>query len=232
VAHDLRGPLTALVTSAALLVDDFDALNRGEIHGMVSAIHRRALWLQELVENLLFAASISDGQLRIQPYPLDLTDVVLEVEEVVQPLLAKRSQHLRIRAVGHLPHAMADARRIGQVLSNLLLNASKFSETGTAIDVSLRATHDVVRVTVSDRGPGIPPGLAPRLFEPFFRATDATRTGKEGLGLGLAIVQSIVHSHGGRVGARNRRGGGAQFWFELPMQETTPPASVSPEDDQ
>jgi two-component system sensor histidine kinase KdpD len=219
VAHDLRGPLTALATSSEILVEDFDALERGAIHGMVSSIHRRVIWLQGLVENLLCAASIGEGKFRVQPYAVSLLDTAAEVQAVVEPLLAKRQQRLRVRARGPVPPALADERRIGQALSNLILNASKFSDGGTDIDVTLRTRGDSIRVTVADRGCGIPPKLIKRLFEPFFRA-DTSRTGREGLGLGLAIVHSVVLSHGGRVGARNRRGGGAEFWFELSIAPT------------
>jgi two-component system sensor histidine kinase KdpD len=228
VAHELRGPLMALATSAELLVADFDSLAPEQIREMVAAIHCRALWLQELVENLLCAASLREGRLAIHVQPLNLIEVVAEVRQVVNPLLRRRDQRLRIHDVSpiQLPEVHADGRRLGQVLVNLILNASKFSPPGSPVEVVLGARGPMMRVTVADRGPGLPTGLIEQLFEPFFRAPSsqsapllgvAGATAPEGVGLGLAIVKEIVARHGGSVGAANRRGGGARFWFELPL---------------
>jgi two-component system sensor histidine kinase KdpD len=179
---------------------------------------------------------------------VSLADVIEEVRPAVVPVLKPRRQRLRVRCPGHLPDLHADGRRLGQVLVNLLLNASKFSGPGTPIDLQVtRLTTRVppsqrdpagqpgpggqsaqsgqaaqasswLRTTVADRGPGLPPGREATLFEPFYRDPEAVRRGTEGVGLGLAIVRAIVLAHGGQVGAANRRGGGACFWFDLPLQ--------------
>jgi signal transduction histidine kinase len=81
---------------------------------------------------------------------------------------------------------------------------------------------DAIRVTIADRGPGVPPEHAARLFEAYYRAPGATAS-KDGVGLGLSIVKSIIEAHAGRVGVESRRGGGAKFWFELPSVHTSPP---------
>ncbi|MDQ3700690.1 MAG: ATP-binding protein [Chloroflexota bacterium] len=217
VAHELRGPLMALTTSSELLVEDFAVLAPEQIRDMVGGIHCRALWLQGLVENLLAAATLQEGRLHLHIQPTNLIEVVTEVQQVVQPLLQRRGQRLRIRARGPLPDVAADSRRIGQVLVNLVLNASKFSPVGSDVEVTLGRKGDGVQVSVLDRGPGLPPELAERLFEPFYRSPTAEQSGQEGIGLGLAIVKSIVERHGGRVGAENRPQGGARFWFALPQ---------------
>ncbi|MGH2355564.1 MAG: sensor histidine kinase [Chloroflexota bacterium] len=218
VAHELRGPLMALATSSELLVEDFDRLAPAQVRDMVAGIHCRALWLQGLVENLLCAATLQEGRLRLHVQPTDLIEVVTEVQQVVQPLLLQRRQRLRVRWRGHLPEVPADSRRIGQVLVNLVLNASKFSPEGTSVEVNLTRRGDQVQVAVLDQGPGLPAGLAERLFEPFYRAPAADQSGPEGIGLGLAIVKSIIERHGGRVGAEDRPSGGARFWFQVPVE--------------
>ncbi len=226
VAHELRGPLMALATSAELLVDDFEQLDRAQIREMVVAIRCRALWLEGLIENLLCAAAIRDGRLRLHLQPVQLADVVHEVLLVVEPLLSQRQQRPHVhdlRPAEDSALVAADSRRVGQALVNLVLNANKYAPRDTDIDVSLSQRGDFVRVSVADRGPGLPPGGADPLFRPFHRAESAITSGKDGLGLGLAIVKSIIEAHGGRVGAYNRRGGGACFWFELPL----PPSSRS-----
>jgi signal transduction histidine kinase len=183
---------------------------------MLSAIHRRTLWLQGLVENLLAAATIREGRLQLHRQPIRLGEVMAEVKAVVDPLLSQRGQRIRLRG-GHVaPAVSADSRRIGQVLVNLILNASKFSKPGSPIDITVSRLGDRVRVCVADRGPGVAPDQVQRLFEPYYRSAATADNVKDGVGLGLSIVKSIVQAHGGAVGVESRRGGGARFWFELP----------------
>ena len=216
VAHELRGPLTALATSSELLAEDFEVLDPNQVRGMLSAIHRRTLWLQGLVENLLAAATIREGRLQLHRQSIHLNDVLADVKAVVDPLLSQRGQRIRVRGAQAAPSVFADGRRIGQVLVNLILNASKFGKTGTLIDITVSRLPDRVRVSVADRGPGVPADQVQRLFEPYYRSAATADNVKEGVGLGLSIVKSIVQAHGGGVGVESRRGGGARFWFELP----------------
>jgi two-component system sensor histidine kinase KdpD len=216
VAHELRAPLTALATGAEVLAADYERLDAEQVQELVWAIHRGAIWLQELVENLLCASTVQAGRLHIRPQSADLLDIVTDIESVLAPVLRQQGQALRVSARGARPRLWIDPRRLVQVLVNLILNASKFTETGHPIDLMVRGRRGHVRVTVADRGPGLPPGRAAQLFEPYYRAAPMARVGKPGVGLGLAVVRWIVERHGGRVGAQNRRGGGAVFWFELP----------------
>jgi K+-sensing histidine kinase KdpD len=216
VAHELRGPLTALATSSELLAEDFLHLDPEQVKGMLAAMHRRTLWLQGLVENLLCAATIREGRLQLYRQSLSMSDVIEDVHAVVDPLLAQRGQRLRVRVPQRLPEVLADSRRLGQVLVNLILNASKFGAANTAIDLTVSVRGGVIRVAVADRGPGVAAEQAQRLFEPYYRAPAMAGSGKDGVGLGLSIVKSIIEAHAGRVGVESRHGGGARFWFELP----------------
>jgi signal transduction histidine kinase len=216
VAHELRGPLTALATSSELLAEDFSHLDPEQVKNMLGAMHRRALWLQGLVENLLCAATIREGRLQLNRQLLNLVEVVEEVEAVVGPLLEQRGQQLCLDIAGVIPDVLGDSRRLGQVLMNLILNGSKFGAPNTCIDLTISMKDGAVRVTVADRGPGVSAGQAERLFEPYYRDPATADSGKDGVGLGLSIVKSIVEAHHGEVGVKNRHGGGARFWFSLP----------------
>lgn len=216
VAHELRGPLSALQITSELLDRDFDVLEPQQVKVMISSIHRRALWLRGLMENLLTSASINDGRLQVARRPTDLRSVIEDVRPVVEPLLARTQQRLRVRGRASLPLVDGDERRLAQVLINLVTNASKYSGIKTTIDLSVGLRSGKVRVTVADRGPGIAPELAERLFEPYYRAG---RTDGDGMGIGLSVVRSIIEAHGGSVGVKNRASGGACFWFELTALE-------------
>ena len=224
VAHDLRTPIAALAMSAELLAEDVDTLDAGQIRRLAAGLRRQALWLQGLVENLLCATVLGEGRFEIHPQPILLAEVLEEVRPVVEPLLAHKGQRLRVSVRQAEREVAVDWRRIGQVLVNLISNASKYAPRDTTIDVTGATRGDATRVTVADRGPGLPAGGAGRLFEPFQRGAEDARSGKEGVGLGLAIVKAIVEAHGGRVGAANRRGGGASFWFELPLGPVASPS--------
>jgi len=228
LAHELRGPLTTLATSSELLLEDLQTLEPEQIRKMVSSIHRSALWMQGLVENLLCAATLSEGEFKIRPQPSRLIDVISEVRPIVQPMLAQRRQVLRTSSRGVTREVAADAQRIGQVLVNLISNASKFAPPGTVVDVTVATRGASRRVSVSDRGPGVPAEAMRKLFEPYQQLAPACYP-NPGIGLGLSIVRSIVDAHGGQLGVTNRRGGGSIFWFELAVLAgtTTPLPQVS-----
>lgn len=220
VAHELRGPLSAMATASEMLERDFDLLDLQQVKVMVSSINRRALWLRGLMENLLCAATVDDGRLRIQQRPVDLRALVDEVGLLLEPLLKRKAQRLRVRARPTLPFVVGDEHRLSQVLLNLLSNASKYSGTETTVDVAITMRPGAVRVTVADRGPGVTRANAGQLFEAYNRAG---RTDGDGLGIGLSVVRSIIEAHNGHVGYARRGGGGAMFWFELtPISRALP----------
>jgi len=212
VAHELRAPLTALAATSEVLDRDLQLFDGAQLKNMVLAIRSRTLGLQALVENLLYAGSIDGGRFRIQTRVTDLRQTCLEAADLVQPILARRGQSLRLPRKSVL--ALVDDRRIVHALVNLIVNAGKFSPPNTSIEVAIVERKGKVRLTISDRGPGFA-GSGRVLFEPYAQERTLLTDGLRGVGLGLAIVRSIVEAHGGRVGARHRRGGGSQFWFEL-----------------
>jgi signal transduction histidine kinase len=214
--HELRTPVSALAAGSELLLDDLGRLSRDDLQRIVESIHRGAIWIQQLVENVLYAASIAEGEVRIYPRPLDLIELIRDVVPVVDPLLRRRGQALRIVDRLHGMLVAADSRRLGQVLINLIANASKYSDPSSPIEVAAVRRGERVRLTVADRGVGLPDVNPGRLFAAHTRAPAAGLTGVDGAGLGLAIVKSIVELHGGAVGVMRRRRGGSIFWVELP----------------
>ncbi len=215
IAHELRAPLSSLTAASELLIEDLDILDPGQVRQMVQVIHDGTHWLQGLVENLLCAAAMQAGRFQIQPAPLSLLDVAMDVQPVVTPLLHQKGQRLQLAADANLPRVAADRRWIGQTLVNLIANASKYSGPSTPISVRVTRRNGCVRTTVADRGAGFPQGCTKRLFEPFVRGAGAAEADRGGVGLGLALVKTIVEVHEGRVGARHRPKGGSCLWFEL-----------------
>jgi len=208
IGHELRNPLAALLVSAELITEVFDELDRDQLADLLLVLTNSARGLQVLVDNLMQHAAT--GQITLNVEPMMIDELIVDVRRTVEPLLTRKGQSLRI--TGTDCTLVADQARLAQVLVNLILNASKFSPPGAAIDVEFEQRGRTLRGEVADRGIGLPPGSSAWLFEPAARADRRAA----GLGLGLAIVKSIVEAHGGCVGASNRDAGGARFWFELP----------------
>jgi len=129
--------------------------------------------------------------------------------------LEKYNQRLVMQAPEVLPDVLADPRRVGQVLVNLLSNASKYGPSDEEIELSVKVEEDWLRVAVADRGPGISDGRREMVFRRFEYPSTAESPAKVGAGLGLSVVKAIVEAHGGRAEVEDRPGGGSIFWFTL-----------------
>ncbi len=218
ISHDLRTPLASIVGAASTLVEEDAQLASSDRQELSLTIYDEALRMSNLTNNILDMARLDAGQasLNRQWYPLD---------EIIGGTLTRMRKQLAGRAVNaKLPDGLClvrvDAVLIEQVLVNLLENACKYTSAGSPIDIIAELSAHMLKVTVADRGPGIPPGEEEKLFDKFYRVhREGTQSG---VGLGLAICKAIIIAHGGVIGAANRQGGGAQFFFLLPVDEAPP----------
>jgi CheY-like chemotaxis protein/two-component sensor histidine kinase len=183
-----------------------------------AVIERNALLQAQLVGDLLDLSRIAAGKMEIDREPVDFALVVREaVEAVVADVGAKR-----LKLVTDLDDAagevLGEARRLQQVVSNLLLNAIKFTAEGGTIELRLARSETYARLTVRDTGQGIDPALLPRIFDPFEQGDRTTTRRHQGLGLGLAIVKQLVELHGGSIRAASPgKDQGATFTVDLPV---------------
>jgi PAS domain S-box-containing protein len=221
IAHEFRTPLSALAASIELLLDQSPDLSPAELQELLNTLHLGILGLQTLVGNLLESASIEAGRFRVNPRPSDLGKIIAEAIRTMQPLLDKRGQRLVVELPAAIPVVRADSRRTVQVLVNLLSNASKYGPDDTEITIGATLRDGWARITVADRGPGIPPEYRKDVFRRFvYPDTDGDKT-QYGAGLGLSVVKAVVEAQGGQVGLEDRTAGGSIFWFTLPI-ETEP----------
>ncbi len=219
VAHEFRTPLAALAASVELLVDQTLYLSRPELMELLGNVHLSVLNLQAFIDNLLEAASIEAGHFRVHMHPVSVSEILTACLPLVEPLLEKRQQHLKLEIPSVLPLVRADLRRTVQVLVNLLDNASKYGPDGSPIRVQVSTAVAGVRVAVLDQGPGIPPESRAQLFRQFSRVGAAPSGMQHGAGLGLLVVKRIVEAQGGEVGIETVDQGGACFWFTLRSAE-------------
>ncbi len=230
LSHDLRTPLAAIYGAADLLVAQTRDL-QPEPRELAASIAGGARRLHAMVDKLLDMARLQSGtvQLNLQWQPIE--EVIGTALQQMAPVLAGHA--LRTALDSNLPLAQFDAVLIERVLCNLLENAAKYTPAGSTITVAARVAAGHLEVSVSDDGPGLPPGREEALFDKFVRGDAESATA--GVGLGLAICRAIVEAHRGtiRVGPGSADAGGdrrgARFVFTLPLG--TPPPAPQPEDE-
>ena len=218
VSHELRAPLAVIRGSAATLLEEAPELEAAEMHEFFRIIHERAGHMRGLIGALLDAGRIEAGTLSVSPEPSGVADLV---DRARNTFLSGGGRHaVVVDLPGDLPGAMADRRRVVQVLGNLLSNAARHSPESAPIRVSAAREGVHVAVSVSDEGRGIAPELLPRLFRKYAGPDgDGART-IAGTGLGLVICKGLVEAHGGRIRAESDGPGrGSRFTFTLPAVE-------------
>lgn len=213
VSHELRSPLTTLVTSASVLHADRERLPARDASA-VELITSELTRFEHLVEDLIEIAR-ADAEVPLDLQPVDFR--VLLLEAVRRSAFA--DVPLEISEASYPFTVQGDKRRLERVIQNLLENAERHA--GGATRVSLRAGPATVSLSVDDEGPGVPVGQRDRIFERFARGAGAEgRRGPVGSGIGLALVAEHVRMHGGRVWAEENEEGGARFVVELPRSES------------
>lgn len=217
VAHDLRSPLTALSGAGSLLTDRYDSLTDRERKKLASDMNEEIIWLTDLVENILNMTRISEQKLVLHKQEEVIDDIVGEAVSHTKRLLASRSFSVNLPA--EVVTAPMDGRLIIQVIINLLENAVRHTPDNAAISLSAWADADNLYVSVKDTGEGVPSSVRGRLFERFVTQDDQIVDGRRGLGLGLAICQTIVRAHGGEIGVEDNVPKGSSFTFHIPRRE-------------
>lgn len=221
VSHDLKGPLSTIALSAGRLERVLSRLGvpAAEYTGALTPIERAVTHMDRLVEDLLDVERLRAGRLALQRRAEMVGSLLLEAIELHEPVARARS----IRLEGALPRDLerlevaCDRGRVVQVLSNLLANAIKHSPDGAPIEVRAERADGGVRLSIRDRGPGIAPELASRLFQRYERGPGQGRGATANLGLGLAIARGLVEAHGGTIGVESAEGEGSTFHFTLPV---------------
>jgi len=213
VSHDLRTPLTAARAGLAMLEMRMAEQLGGDDRELLETSRRNVEYLHILIGDLLTFNQLEAGVLRLERAPLDLRAVVAAAMRVVYPLVQEKGQVLELDLAEPLPYE-GDARRLEQVLVNLLANAHQHTPNGTSIRLAGRVAAGEVRLTVSDDGGGIPVEEQEAIFRRFHRL-DAIG---DGSGLGLAIARRIVELHGGRLWVESAPGQGAHFHLALSYQ--------------
>ncbi len=217
ISHDLRTPLTSISGNAENLLNNRQTMDAATQNATLTDIYDDAIWLNQLVENLLAITKIGEGRTQ-----LNLST------ELVEDVITESLRHIRRRGENHiieteLPDelllAQMDARLISQVIINLVDNAIKYTPNGSKIKISAQKQGDSIAVSVADNGPGIPDSQKEKIFDMFYTGETKVADSRRSMGLGLALCKSIVTIHGGEIMLTDNRPNGCSFTFTLPASE-------------
>jgi PAS domain S-box-containing protein len=215
VTHELRTPLTTIRGYGEFLEEGLGGSLNPQQADYVHQIDRAARRLESLVDDLLDYARIEAGVFTLRREPADLVAKAHEVAGSFQPQVREAQVTLDLEVPDGPLVLDMDAMRVGQVFTNLLANALKFTPPGGHIVLAVRREDGRVRCEVADTGPGIAEADLPRLFQRFSQLDEGVRR-RMGTGLGLSICKGLVEAHGGEIGVWSELGRGSTFWFTLP----------------
>jgi len=215
-SHDLRNPIGSILVLAELLGDEVSEVLGAEQLGYLSDIRSLSKFMLELVEDFVDISSIESGNLHLNHRPSDLHKLLEHNVRLNAKLARKKCIHVDLQIEGALPILSVDEGKIEQVLNNLISNAVKFSQPGTAVEVRAAVQDGGVLISVHDQGPGIAEAERVKLFQPFGRTSVRSTAGERSTGLGLAISRRIVEAHGGHIWMESQVGLGSVFLFTLP----------------
>lgn len=217
IVHDLRSPLGNIISALDILRSALPSDDE-MVNSLLTIAQRAAGRLSRLVDSLLDVRRLEAGELGLQRAPVALDGLLMEAVEQVQALVTSKNLRLRTMLARDLPPAAADADLLRRVVVNLLDNAIKYTPKGGGITLATKRSGSTLTVSVRDTGPGVPEGEHERIFDKFMRVQ--REAAPKGLGLGLAFCKLAIEAHGGRIWVDSGRGGGATFYFTLPLAAT------------
>ena len=215
LAHELRNPMAPIRAAADLM--EVAHLDADRLKRTSQIIARQVRHMTGLVDDLLDVSRVTRGLVTLERENLDVRHVITDALEQVRPLVEEKKHHLTLDLCPEPAHVLGDQKRMVQILTNLLNNAAKYTPAGGNIRLAMQATDDAVLLSIADNGIGIAPELQPRIFDLFTQAERSPDRAQGGLGIGLALVKSLVELHGGTVSCDSAgTGQGSCFSVRLP----------------
>jgi len=225
LAHELRNPLAPISAAADLL--SMGSADPARVRKTSEVISRQVKHLTSLVDDLLDVSRVTRGQVLLKKVVLDVRRVAIEAVEQVQPLLDSRNHQLAVDLPAQPAWVQGDHKRLVQILTNLLNNAAKYTPEGGRIALRMQAGEDEVKIVIADNGIGMASTLVAHAFDLFAQAERTSDRAQGGLGIGLALVRSLVELHQGAVSVFSKGvGEGSEFTVLLPYMAGAAPDAL------
>ncbi len=219
ISHDLRTPLTTISGNASNLISNSSSFDEETKQHLYRDIYADSMWLNNLVENLLYATRIEEGKMKLRLSTELLSEIV---EESLQHVKGRNENHVITAALDEeIILVRADAKLVVQVLVNIIENAIKYTPMGSEIVISAGKQDQMARIKVADSGSGIADEEKEKIFEKFYCGANQIADSRRSIGLGLYLCKAIVEAHGGSIEVSDNEPQGAVFSFTLPMEEMT-----------
>jgi signal transduction histidine kinase len=216
MSHELRTPLNAIIGYTEMMADGLYGEVGEKAQGVLERVQNNGRHLLGLINDVLDLSKIEAGQLTLTVEPYSVADMVATVLSATESLARAKNLGLGSAVAPGLPTGTGDARRLTQVLLNLVGNAIKFTDSGS-VEVRAAQTGDRFEFSVVDTGFGIAPADQARVFEEFQQVDNSSTRKKGGTGLGLSISRKIVELHGGRITVESEVGKGSTFKVTVPI---------------
>jgi PAS domain S-box-containing protein len=217
MSHELRTPLNAILGYTELILDDIYGVVPEKIRDVLKRLEKNGRHLLELINDVLDLSKIEAGSFTLDLGDYSMKEIVQTAVTAVEALATEKKLALNLDVPANLPTGKGDARRITEVLLNLIGNAIKFTEVGE-VRIGVEISDGAFLVSVADTGPGIAAADQQKIFEAFQQADNSNTRKKGGTGLGLSIAKKIIEQHGGRMWVESIPGHGATFRFTLPVR--------------
>jgi signal transduction histidine kinase len=214
ISHEIRSPLARIQTDAEILTDK--ELGKEEQRQQLQGICEEVQHIDHLIDDLLMLSRIENNQLKMERLPCSIEEVISREALRFSLQMEEKTITLHKNMQTALPKINMDQKRIGQVISNLLMNAIRYTPAGGTIEIGAQAEGSMIRVWVRDTGQGIPKEDLPYIFDRFYRVDKSRSRSTGGTGLGLAIARRFVEAHGGKIYAESEAGKGTRITFTLP----------------
>jgi len=220
MSHELRTPLNSIIGYSQLMIDGVDGEMNGEAVEDLQAIHSSGHHLLSIINDILDLAKIEAGRMEMDLSVVELAPIAEEVHRMTSILLQGKPVQMTVDVARDLPKIWGDSLRIRQVLYNLVSNAIKFTVNGEVrIRAAIADEKDMLQISVSDTGTGIPSDHLEQVFSKFHQVDNTATRKVGGTGLGLTITRYLVDMHGGKIWVESEMGKGSTFHFTLMIKE-------------
>ncbi len=216
MSHELRTPLNAIIGYSELLMEDAQAASASPLHDDLEKIRNAGTHLLSLINDVLDMSKIESGKMQLDLQEFSVSDLIGQVRDTIEPLAKRQQNRLEIDTAGAPALVTQDRQKLQQVLTNLLSNACKFTNTGSIRLTAQRDAEGWLSFAVRDTGIGMSAEQRSKLFRPFVQADSSTTRRYGGTGLGLAISQRLAELMGGRIEVESTHGQGSVFTVKLP----------------